>query len=205
MHTLRTAHILLVDDDPNHRFLIRRLLSRTEARIEVTELEDGQQTLDYVYGRRDYSDRGKYPYPDLILLDIKMPGVDGLKVLQVLKRDKQTQHVPIVILTTSSLEEEIAESYRQGANAFVTKPTGFEDFAKAMGSVVDFWVSAAKLPPRGLEAEERRETEPSPEPDLSLRIDTPLRGRTDRSGTPRKSKGRGRRPPIDPGRMPDPG
>lgn len=192
MDSIRTAHVLLVDDDTNHRFLIRKLLSKTETRIEITELEDGQQALDYVYGRRDYSDRERYPYPDLILLDIKMPGVGGLEVLKVLKRDRQTQHLPIVILTTSSLEEEIAESYRQGANAFITKPTGFENFAKAMTSLVDFWVSAAQLPPRGLGAEQQGEIEPSPDPNLSLRIDRPLKGRTDQSGTPRRSKGRDR-------------
>lgn len=144
----RTIHILLVDDDPDHRFLIRKLLSKNSVRNEVTELEDGQQALDYMYRRGIYSDRGKFPDPDFILLDIKMPGIDGLKVLKVIKHDEQTQQIPVVMLTTSTLEEEIIQSYKDGANAFVTKPISYEDFARTITALGKFWVSAVEFPPR---------------------------------------------------------
>jgi len=142
----RTIHILLVDDDPNHRFLIRKLLSKNSVRTEVTELEDGQQALDYMNRRGVYSDTEKFPDPDFILLDIKMPGIDGLKVLKVIKHDEQTQQVPVVMLTTSTLEEEIIQSYKDGANAFVTKPTSYDDFAKTITALGRFWVSAVEFP-----------------------------------------------------------
>lgn len=148
MKPRRTIHILLVDDDPNHRFLIRKLLSRNNVETEVTELEDGQQTLDYMHRRGIYCDREKFPDPDFILLDIKMPGIDGLKVLKVIKHDEQTQQFPVVMLTTSTLEEEIIQSYKDGANAFVTKPTSYDDFAKTITALGKFWVSAVEFPPQ---------------------------------------------------------
>jgi CheY-like chemotaxis protein len=144
----RTIHILLVDDDPNHRFLIRKLLSKNSVRTEVTELEDGQQALDYMNRRGVYADTKKFPDPDFILLDIRMPGIDGLKVLKVIKEDEQTQQVPVVILTTSTLEEEVIQSYKDGANAFVTKPTSYENFAKTITALGKFWVSAVEFPPQ---------------------------------------------------------
>jgi len=154
----QTIHILLVDDDPNHRFLIRKLLSKNSVRTKVTELEDGQQVLDYMYRRGIYSDRGKFPDPDFILLDIKMPGIDGLKVLKVIKDDEQTQQVPVVMLTTSTLEEEIIQSYKDGANAFVTKPTSYEDFAKTITALGKFWVSVAEYPPKTSSKKAREKT-----------------------------------------------
>jgi CheY-like chemotaxis protein len=154
----QTIHILLVDDDPNHRFLIRKLLSKNSVRTEVTELEDGQQALDYMYRRGIYSDRGKFPDPDFILLDIKMPGIDGLKVLKVIKHDEQTQQVPVVMLTTSTLEEEIIQSYKDGANAFVTKPTSYDDFGKTITALGKFWVSVAEYPPKTSSKKAREKT-----------------------------------------------
>jgi len=154
----QTIHILLVDDDPNHRFLIRKLLSKNSVRTKVTELEDGQQALDYVYRRGIYSDRGKFPDPDFILLDIKMPGIDGLKVLKVIKHDEQTQQVPVVMLTTSTLEEEIIQSYKDGANAFVTKPTSYDDFGKTITALGKFWVSVAEYPPKTSSKKAREKT-----------------------------------------------
>lgn len=148
MNSTRTIHILLVDDDVNHRFLIRKLLSKNSVNTEVTELEDGQQALDYMHRRGVYADREKFPDPDFILLDIKMPGIDGLKVLKVIKDDEQTQQTPVVILTTSTLEEEIIQSYKDGANAFVTKPTSYENFAKTITALGNFWVSAVEFPPQ---------------------------------------------------------
>ncbi len=154
----RTIHILLVDDDPNHRFLIRKLLSKNSVRNEITELEDGQQALDYMYRRGIYSDREKFPDPDFILLDIKMPGIDGLKVLKVIKDDEQTQQVPVVMLTTSTLEEEIIQSYKDGANAFVTKPTSYDDFGKTITALGKFWVSAVEYPPKTSSKKAREKT-----------------------------------------------
>lgn len=141
------AVILIVEDDASHRLLIRKTFENHSVKNRIMEAEDGQQALDYVYGRGQYSDRTAYPYPDLILLDIKMPKVDGFEVLKTLKTDTTTRHIPIIMLTTSSREEEIARGYDYGANAYITKPVDFAAFSEKIKNIKLFWILTAEIPP----------------------------------------------------------
>ncbi len=142
----RDVLILLVEDDPTHRLLVRKSLENNSVKNEIREVEDGQEALDYIYGRDKYSDRAAYPMPDLILLDVKMPRVDGFEVLQTIKNDPKLKHIPVIMLTTSTREEEIARGYEKGANAYVTKPIDFKEFSEKIKNINLFWVLTADIP-----------------------------------------------------------
>lgn len=145
--TQRAVRMLLVEDDPSHRLLIRKSLENHGVSNDVNEVEDGQEALDYIYGVGVYADRKKYPMPDIVILDIKMPRMDGFGVLERLKSDPKMKRIPVIMLTTSSRDEEIAKGYECGANAYVTKPLDFEDFAKKLHDLKMFWVLTAEIPP----------------------------------------------------------
>ena len=139
-----SATILHVEDDPAHRLLVRKNLVNHSVSNNVIEVEDGQEAIDYIYGIGKYADRAEYPIPDLILLDIKMPKIDGFEVLEKLKSDPDKKHIPIIMLTTSSKEEEIARGYKCGANAYVTKPLDFSKFAQKLKDFKLFWTLTAE-------------------------------------------------------------
>lgn len=142
----KAVRILLVEDDPSHRLLIRKNLENHGVANGINEAEDGQEALDYIYGVGAYADRKKYPMPDIVILDIKMPRVDGFGVLERLKSDPKTKRIPVIMLTTSSRDEEVARGYEYGANAYVTKPLDFGDFAKKLHDLKMFWVLTAEIP-----------------------------------------------------------
>lgn len=143
----KPVRILLVEDDPSHRLLIRKNLENHGVSNDIIEAEDGQEALDYIYGAGVYADRKKYPMPDLVILDIKMPRMDGFGVLERLKSDPKTKRIPVIMLTTSSRDEEIAKGYEYGANAYVTKPLDFSEFAQKLHDLKMFWVLTAEIPP----------------------------------------------------------
>ncbi|MBF0291566.1 MAG: response regulator [Nitrospinae bacterium] len=144
--TEKAVRMLLVEDDPSHRLLIRKNLENHGVTNDINEVEDGQEALDYIYGVGEYADRKKYPMPDIVILDIKMPRVDGFGVLERLKSDPKMKRIPVIMLTTSSRDEEIAKGYEYGANAYVTKPLDFADFAKKLHDLKMFWVLTAEIP-----------------------------------------------------------
>ena len=144
--TEKAVRMLLVEDDPSHRLLIRKNLENHGVTNDINEVEDGQEALDYIYGVGEYADRKKYPMPGIVILDIKMPRVDGFGVLERLKSDPKMKHIPVIMLTTSSRDEEIARGYEYGANAYVTKPLDFADFAKKLHDLKMFWVLTAEIP-----------------------------------------------------------
>jgi len=134
--------ILLVEDNPGDARLTREALRDAKVRNNLHVAPDGVEALAFL--RR----QGKYvtaPKPDLILLDLNLPKKDGREVLEEVKRDDQLQHIPIVILTTSQAERDIAESYRLRANAYVTKPVDLEQFLKVVQSIEHFWLEIVKL------------------------------------------------------------
>ncbi len=139
-----TATILHVEDDPAHRLLVRKNLITHSVTNSVIEVEDGQEAIDYLYGIGKYVDRATYPIPDVILLDIKMPKMDGFEVLEKLKNDPDKKHIPIIMLTTSAKEEEIVRGYKCGANAYVTKPLDSAQFAQKLKSFKLFWTLTAE-------------------------------------------------------------
>lgn len=145
----KEAVILTVEDEPGHRLLIRKRLEDHGVKNTIVEAEDGQEALDYVYGQGKYSDRKTYPAPDLILLDVKMPKVDGFEVLQRLKSDPETKHIPVIMLTSSSRDEEIARGYKYGANAYITKPVDFTEFSEKLRNIKIFWVLTVEISSNG--------------------------------------------------------
>lgn len=128
--------ILLVEDNPDDEFLTRHALAERRVANSIVTVTDGKQALDYVFGARD----DVRVMPDLILLDLKLPKVDGLEVLDALRRDGRTRHLPVVVLTSSREERDIVESYRLGANSYVRKPVDFDEFAAAVREVGLYWL-----------------------------------------------------------------
>jgi len=113
---------------------------------DIHVVKDGQEALDFAYHRGKYQDTERYPRPGLILLDIHLPKVDGLEVLETLKKDPDLKSIPIIMLTTSSRDEEIVKSYAGGANSYVTKPVDFEEFVKKIKYMKLYWTIVNSLP-----------------------------------------------------------
>lgn len=142
----KPVDILLVEDDPDHVELILRALKDNNLLNEVYVVRDGQEALDFMYHQGRYGDEEKFPQPGLILLDIKLPKIDGIEVLKRLKEDPRFKSIPIIMLTTSSRDEEIAECYAVGANSYVVKPMDFEDFTKKVMELRFYWTIINTLP-----------------------------------------------------------
>jgi two-component system response regulator len=131
------ADILLVEDNPDHVELILRTLRGNNLLNQVHVVTNGEEALDFLYRRGKYSDA---PRPVLILLDIKLPRVDGIEVLRRIKADPELRSIPVVMLTTSADEQEIVESYSCGANSYIVKPLDFDQFAKAIKTLKLYWL-----------------------------------------------------------------
>ncbi len=137
--------ILHVEDDPAHRLLVSKTLTSNGLTNCVMEAEDGQDGLDYLYGVGKYADRETYKLPQLILLDINMPRVDGFELLGKIKSDPDLKAIPVVMLSTSARDEEIIRGYELGANAYLTKPISFRDFVAKLNNLQFFWTITAEV------------------------------------------------------------
>jgi len=142
----KPVYILLVEDDPDHAELTIRALKDNNVLNEVYVVRDGQEALDFMYHRGKYTDKEKFSRPGLILLDIRLPKMDGLEVLKELKADPRLKSIPVIMLTTSERDEEIAESYGAGANSYVVKPVEFEEFTKKIKELNLYWTITNTLP-----------------------------------------------------------
>ena len=142
----RTATIILVEDDPEDRELTRKAFEGSKLRNRVLEVADGEQALDYLYRRGEYADPTTSPRPDLILLDLNLPKIDGRKVLKMIKEDPDLRSIAVVILTTSSQEEDILRSYNLGVNSYVTKPVRMNGFIEAVKDLEHYWLDLVVLP-----------------------------------------------------------
>ena len=157
MKTLK--RILLAEDDPVDRKLTLRALSEHNLANEVDVARDGAEALDYLFRRGKFADRpGGHPL--LVLLDIKMPKVDGIEVLRRIKADPDLRVIPVVVLTSSHEERDLVQSYRLGVNAYVVKPVDFEAFVEAVKHLAVFWALINEPPPDSLAT---RPDEPIPE------------------------------------------
>jgi CheY-like chemotaxis protein len=137
--------VLLVEDDPGDVLMTQEAFEEHKVRNKLNVVQDGEEALAYL--RRE----GKYaeaPRPDLVLLDLNLPRVDGREVLQVIKEDQELRRIPVVVLTTSQADEDILRSYSLHANAYVTKPVDFDSFIAVVRQIDEFFVSVVKLPPR---------------------------------------------------------
>jgi CheY-like chemotaxis protein len=143
----RPAHILLVED--NRMDVELTLDAFHEARLlnTIQVAPDGQAALDYLFGRGKYADRNAYPMPNLVLLDLKLPGVDGFEVLRQIKSTPILKRLPVVILTSSKEEGDRALSYDHGANSYLVKPVSFDGFLGVVREIDGYWLSLNLAPP----------------------------------------------------------
>jgi len=140
--------ILLVEDNEDHAEITLFTLEENEVENPVHWVKDGQEALDYLFNQGAYADTDKYQTPGLILLDLKLPKLDGLEVLERIKAEKGLKCVPVVMLTTSNREEEVLRSYDLGVNSYVTKPVQFEELTGKLTHIVSFWLATNTPPPR---------------------------------------------------------
>jgi len=139
--------ILLVEDNPDDEALTIRALKKNNILNEVIVAHDGVEALDYLYGTGNYEGRDITMLPEVILLDLKLPKLDGLEVLRRLRNDDRTTMLPVVVLTSSKEESDLVESYRLGANSYVRKPVDFNQFSEAVRQLGLYWLVLNEPPP----------------------------------------------------------
>jgi two-component system, response regulator len=143
---LEQIEILLVEDNPADAEMTLRALRRNNLANKVYWVKDGEQALDYMFRNGAYAERGPNIEPKLILLDIKMPKVDGIEVLRRLKANETTRTVPVVVMTSSNEERDVVESYRLGVNSYIVKPVQFEAFLETVAKIGLYWVITNRVP-----------------------------------------------------------
>lgn len=142
----RAIDILLVEDDPGDELITREAFEHNKLKNRLHVAHDGEEGLNYLYRRGEFADA---PRPDLILLDLNLPKYDGRQLLEKIKSDPDLARIPVVVLTTSSAEEDILKSYKLHANAYVTKPVDLDQFMKAVRQIDEFFVQVVRLPGNG--------------------------------------------------------
>ncbi|MGQ0751274.1 MAG: response regulator [Betaproteobacteria bacterium] len=145
MEPTEQVEILLVEDNPLDAELTIRALKKGGLANKLLWLRDGEQALDYLFRRGAYADRADV-FPRLVLLDLKMPRVDGIEVLRAIKQDERTRRVPVVITTSSQEERDVAQSYDLGANSYVVKPVDFSAFADLARQAGFYWLAINRAP-----------------------------------------------------------
>lgn len=139
--------ILMADDDPDDRLMTKEAFEENRLANDLRFVENGEELMDYLYRRGEFSDPDKSPYPGLILLDLNMPRKDGREALAEIKADATLRRIPIVVLTTSKAEEDILRSYDLGVSSFITKPVTFEGLVALMKTLGKYWLEFVELPP----------------------------------------------------------
>lgn len=132
--------ILLAEDDPAHAEIVRRNMEKSRIVNRLEHVVDGQEALDYLYRRNGFDDPQRSPTPGLILLDLRMPRVDGLEVLKTVKGDPDLARIPVVVLTTSAAETDIARAYDCHANSYLVKPLDFGKFSELLEAFGYYWL-----------------------------------------------------------------
>ncbi len=146
MEKIKPATILLVEDDPGDQKLIKVSLKNQKIANELYIVGSGEEAMEFLYHRGKYSDG--MPFPDLILLDLKMPGMGGKEFLRRIKQDERMKKIPVVILTSSDSEKDILDSYNLQASGYVKKPVELEDFKRVVKEINEYWFIICKLPPK---------------------------------------------------------
>jgi two-component system response regulator len=143
---MREKTILLVEDNSDDELLTIRALKKNNILNEIVVARDGLEALNYLYARGEYADRDVSDLPQVVLLDLKLPKIDGLEALQIIRKEESTKYLPVVVLTSSSEEEDIVKSYELGANSFIRKPVNFNDFVEAVGRLGMYWILLNQAP-----------------------------------------------------------
>jgi two-component system response regulator len=144
---MRKKIILLVEDNPDDELLAIRALEKNKIMNEVVVARDGAEALDYLFGAGAYTGRDMSVMPQIILLDLKLPKIDGLEVLRRLRNDERTKLLPVVVLTSSREERDLTESYSLGANSYIRKPVNFAQFTEAIRQLGLYWLVLNESPP----------------------------------------------------------
>jgi len=139
-------NILLVEDNLDHAELVRRQLQNLPVNCRVSQVEDGEAALDFIFGRGAPADRARFPQPDVVLLDLRLPRLDGMEVLRQIKNQPGLRHLPVVMLTTSDAERDMAKAYEFSAHGFLTKPVDFHRFVELFKELG--FLPAAPTPPQ---------------------------------------------------------
>jgi len=140
--------ILLVEDNPDDEALTLRALKKSHIGNEVFVIRDGAEALDFLFCTGTYADRDPRDMPHMILLDLKLPKVDGLEVLRRIRADERTRLLAVVILTSSNEEQDLLEGYKKGANSYIRKPVDFNQFADAIRQLGLYWLVLNEPPPQ---------------------------------------------------------
>ena len=146
---IRNHLILLVEDNPNDVELTLRAFQKSNVGSEIVVAPDGEQAIHYLFSTGPHADRNPAIMPEVVLLDMKLPKIDGLGVLRRLRADGRTRRIPVVMLTSSREERDVASSYDLGANSFVRKPVDFGQFIDAARQLGIYWLIMNEPPPRG--------------------------------------------------------
>lgn len=142
----KTVEILLVEDNDNDAEMALRALKKNNISNKVTRLKDGEEALEFLFGTGEFEGRSVHNQPNVILLDLKMPKVDGLEVLKAVRSNKETEKIPIVMLTSSREERDVVEGYKLGVNSFIVKPVEYNSFMEAVKDIGIYWVLLNELP-----------------------------------------------------------
>jgi len=152
---MHNTSILLVEDNPDHEALTIRALKKAHVMNDIMVAHDGAEALELLFGVEGDSGRRPIPTPQLILLDLKLPKVDGLEVLERVKADPELRTVPVVVLTSSREEQDLLRSYKLGVNAYVVKPVDFAEFVEAIQELGLFWAVINQPPPGSVTRDKR--------------------------------------------------
>lgn len=140
------VEILLVEDNPNDAELTIRALKKNKIANNIVHVQDGEEALHFLFGTDEFSNQEINGTPKLILLDLKLPKVSGIEVLQKIKKDEKTKTIPVVVLTSSKEERDIIDSYNLGVNSYIVKPVDFDKFMEAVKEVGLYWLVLNQLP-----------------------------------------------------------
>lgn len=151
--TRETSSVLLVEDDEDHAELMRRALARARVTNPLVVVADGEAARDYLFGIGRHAGRDPRDSPVLVLLDLKLPKISGIDILRRIRAHPHTGHVPVVVLTTSDLDEDLVRAYGLGANSFVRKPVSFDSFQEAVERIALYWLVINRPPPPAPERE----------------------------------------------------
>lgn len=146
MDNLNEVEILIVEDNPNDAEMALRALKKNKLTNNVLVVEDGEEALDFIFRRGEYSERNNESSPKIILLDLKLPKVSGLEVLKEIKSNLETKMIPVIVLTSSKEENDIIESYKLGVNSYIVKPVDFDKFVESVRELGLYWLLLNESP-----------------------------------------------------------
>lgn len=146
MENQKKVEILVVEDNRDDAEMALRAFKKNNLTNDIMVVEDGEEALDFIYAKGKFQDRKDERHPKIILLDLKLPKVDGLEVLKVLKENPETRMIPVVVLTSSKEERDMVESYRLGVNSYIIKPVDFDKFIEAVREVGLYWLLLNQQP-----------------------------------------------------------